>query len=77
MTRAEITDRIKDKFEDLFDKEPIPDKDIKFQGVDSLDFVELVMEVEKDFGILITDEMAAKVVTLDDLVTIVDEAITR
>lgn len=41
-------------------------------GADSLDVVEFVMEVEKDFGIDIPDEEAAKLVTVGDAVKYID-----
>lgn len=40
---------------------------------DSLDMVELVMEVEKEFGIPITDDRAAKIKTIEDLVKYIEE----
>lgn len=41
-------------------------------GATSLDFVELVMAVEDVFGVEISDTEADKLVTLDDLVALVD-----
>ena len=46
-------------------------KDTTFQedlGADSLDVVELVMELEDTFGIQISDEDAEKIVTIGDAV---------
>ena len=42
-------------------------------GADSLDVVEFVMEVEKEFDITIPDEAAAKLVTVGDAVKYIDE----
>ena len=42
-------------------------------GADSLDVVEFVMEVEKEFDITIPDEEAAKLVTVGDAVRYIDE----
>lgn len=42
-------------------------------GADELDMVELIMEVEREFGIRITDEVADGIVTVENLVKVVDE----
>lgn len=42
-------------------------------GMDSLDRVELLMEVEKEFSIEITDDEAEKVYTLADCVELVEK----
>ena len=42
-------------------------------GADSLDVVEFVMEVEKEFDITIPDEAAAKLVKVGDAVKYIDE----
>ncbi|MCQ2581359.1 MAG: acyl carrier protein [Alphaproteobacteria bacterium] len=42
-------------------------------GADSLDVVEFVMEVEKQFNITIPDEEAAKLETVGDAVKYIDE----
>lgn len=41
-------------------------------GADSLDVVEFVMEVEKEFDITIPDEEAAKLATVGDAVKYID-----
>ena len=43
-------------------------------GADSLDVVEFVMEVEKEFNITILDEAATKLATVGDAVAYIDEA---
>ena len=43
-------------------------------GADSLDVVEFVMEVEKEFNITIPDEAATKLATVGDAVAYIDEA---
>lgn len=43
-------------------------------GATSLDFVELVMAVEDEFGIEITDTEADKLDSVDDLVALVERA---
>jgi len=42
-------------------------------GADSLDFVELVMGVEENFGIEVPDEAAEKIVTVGDVVKYIVE----
>ena len=42
-------------------------------GCDSLDTVELVMAVENEFGITITDEAAEKTKTVEDLTNLIQE----
>lgn len=42
-------------------------------GMDSLDRVELLMEIEKEFGITIPDDDADKVVTTKDCVDLVEK----
>jgi len=46
-------------------------------GADSLDVVEFVMEVEKEFNIAIPDEEAAKLVTVGDAVKYIDNATSK
>jgi len=41
-------------------------------GADSLDTVELIMEMEEEFGIEIPDEEAEKLATVGDAVTYID-----
>jgi len=42
-------------------------------GAEELDFVEFILELEKEFGILIPDEFAEKFHTIDDAVVYVKE----
>ncbi|MFQ6729968.1 MAG: acyl carrier protein [Alphaproteobacteria bacterium] len=42
-------------------------------GADSLDIVEFVMEVEKEFDITIPDEAAGKLLTVGDAVKYIEE----
>lgn len=43
-------------------------------GADSLDTVELIMELEKEFDIQIPDEDAEKIVTVGDVVKFIEKA---
>ena len=41
-------------------------------GADSLDVVEMLLELEKEYGVEITDEQAADLKTVGDIVNLVD-----
>ena len=78
MNKEEIKGKIK---EIIVDKNDVPaeqvtdNADFKADlGMDSLDNVELFMEIEKEFGITIPDDEAEKAHTLNDCVEIVDRA---
>jgi len=45
-------------------------------GIDSLDAIELVMVVEEEFGIEITDEEVEKLLTVADLLRYLEERMT-
>lgn len=49
---------------------------VKNLGLDSLDVVELIMSIEKDFNITITDDEAEKINTLEDAVKLVYDKLT-
>lgn len=70
MTRAEIETKVRNfLIEDLeIDEEKIvPEGKLKDDlGIDSLDFVDIVVIVEKNFGFKIKPEEMAVVVTLQD-----------
>ncbi len=42
-------------------------------GADSLDLVELIMSMEEEFGVEISDEDAEKIVTVKDAISYVDK----
>lgn len=44
-------------------------------GADSLDTVELIMEFEKEFGIVIPDEEANKISTVGDAIAFIEEKV--
>ena len=46
-------------------------------GLDSLDRVELVMNIEKEFNICISDDKADSATTVKDIVDITEEAISN
>ena len=78
MNKEEIKSKIKDIIVDRngVDASEVTDT-ANFEtdlGMDSLDRVELIMEVEKEFGITIQDDEAEKAHTLNDCVEIVERA---
>ena len=42
-------------------------------GADSLDIVELIMDIEREFEITIPDNMTEKIVTVGDAIKVVEE----
>lgn len=48
-------------------------KIIQDLGADSLDVVELLMSLEEEFGITVTDEQAQKMVTISDIEKIIQD----
>ncbi|NLL39759.1 MAG: acyl carrier protein [Clostridiales bacterium] len=42
-------------------------------GADSLDLVELMMSLEEEFGVLITDEMVKEIKTVGELANLLEE----
>lgn len=56
------------------DQERITNKStLQELGVDSLDMVEIIIQLEDMFGIQIDDDKAAQLHTLDDIVAYVDQ----
>jgi acyl carrier protein len=72
MASEEIVRRVKDLIAESLGVNPtevVPDASfIDDLGADSLDIVELVMAIEKEFGIEIPDEDAEKISTVQDAV---------
>lgn len=79
MDRKTIEDKVRDfLIEDLeVDEEKIyPDARLKSDvGIDSLDFVDIVVIVEKTFGFKIKPEEMAGVITLNDFYTYIDSKV--
>jgi len=79
MERKEIESKVRDfLIEDLeVDEEKIvPEARLKEDvGIDSLDFVDIVVIVEKNFGFKIKPEEMARVVTLNDFYNYIDKKV--
>ena len=76
MNKEEIKSKIKDI---IVDKNGVPPEEVTDNadfkgdlGMDSLDCVDLIMEVEKEFSISVTDDEAVKVSCLSDCVELVE-----
>ena len=46
-------------------------------GADSLDTVELIMELEKEFGMSIPDDQAEKITTVGEAIELISQAATK
>lgn len=81
MDRKEIEDKVRDfLIEDLeVEEEKIyPDAKLKEDvGIDSLDFVDIVVIVEKNFGFKIKPEEMAGVVTLNDFYNYIEKKVSE
>lgn len=79
MTRQEIEDKVKDfLIEDLEIEEDkiYPDAKLKEDvGIDSLDFVDIVVIVEKNFGFKIKPEEMVNVKTLNDFYNYIESKV--
>lgn len=81
MDRKQIEDEVKDfLIEDLeIDEEKIyPEANLKEDvGIDSLDFVDIVVIVEKRFGFKIEPEEMAKVKTLNEFYDYIESKVSK
>ena len=79
-SKQEINDKVLEQLSRCFgmDKNQIDitssmERDL---GADSLDIVETIIEIEKEFDIIITEEMEAGIGTVKDLITCVEERLS-
>ena len=75
---SEVTERVKAIIVDklgVSESEVTPEATFTQDlGADSLDTVELIMELEKEFGIQIPDEKAETIQTVGDAIAYIEEA---
>ncbi len=61
---------------DVSEEDVVPDASfVDDLGADSLDVVELIMAMEEEFGISIPDEDAEKIVTVQDAIDYIENAL--
>ncbi|MBR2322173.1 MAG: acyl carrier protein [Clostridia bacterium] len=54
------------------DKVTLESEIIKDLGADSLDLVEMLLSLEENFGVTVSDEQTESIVTVKDIVDIID-----
>lgn len=82
MDRNEIKSQLMNVFEDTcwIDMEKAVNEESRLNedlGFDSLDKIEVCMEIEKDFGISIHDDEMDRIKTVGDVVNLLDEIINE
>ncbi|MBR6737804.1 MAG: acyl carrier protein [Clostridia bacterium] len=71
-TFEKIKDMLVDKLGISADKITPDSEIIKDLGADSLDLVEMLLSLEENFGITISDEQTEAIKTVQDIVDIID-----
>ena len=69
---AYIEDKVKEIIADKLDRQPhevTNESTLTSLGSDSLDSVEIIMEMEREFDFRIPDEDAEKLLTVEDMIT--------
>lgn len=69
---AKVRQVIADKLNVSLDKVVDNARFIEDLGADSLDNVELVMQLEEEFGVEIPDDDAAKIITVQDAINFIE-----
>lgn len=81
LTREEITEKVKSIILDKLDVEEADITDdasfVESLGADSLDTVEMIMELEDEFNIEIPDEAAEKLSTVGDAIRYIQEHVSK
>ena len=69
-------DKIKDRLSSkLKGKELMKESSFKELGIDSLDLVDLVFELEEEIGVEFQDEELLKISTVQDLLDLIDQGV--
>lgn len=79
-TAGDITERVVGVIADVLECDPgevDTSASLESLGMDSLDAVQLVMELEDEFDISIEDEDAENILAVDDIVRYVKKALRR
>ena len=74
---SNLKQQISSIFKDMYDREVKMDKTFRDNGLDSLDAIEFLLEVETKFGVNFDDEIAFKIKTPNDLVELIGEATSQ
>ena len=80
-TERSIEDKLKDIIVDKLGierKDILPESNFRNDlGADSLDTVELIMEVDKEFNISIPDDEMEKINTVQDVITLIEKKVNK
>ena len=74
MTIEKIKELLSNQLNVEADKITAESKIVEDLGADSLDVVELLMTLEEECGIVVNDEDAVKIVTVGDIVDLINNA---
>lgn len=72
MTLDKIKKMLSEQLNISEDKVTLESKIVEDLGADSLDVVELLMTLEEECGIVVSDEDAVKIVTVKDIVSLIE-----
>ncbi len=71
-TFEKVKEMLVDKLGISEDKVTLDSEIIKDLGADSLDLVEMILSLEENFGVTVTDEQTETIKTVKDIVEIID-----
>ena len=71
-TFEKVKEMLVDKLGISEDKVTLDSEIIKDLGADSLDLVEMILSLEENFGVTISDEQTENIKTVKDIVDIID-----
>lgn len=71
-TFEKVKEMLVDKLGISEDKVTLDSEIIKDLGADSLDLVEMILSLEENFGVTISDEQTESIKTVKDIVDIID-----